>query len=326
MLVSAQSGHWKDKFKKRDYMSDSLKRINELLAVEKVDYEHCISHIDHDEEIDGVNATVRFHYIKFDGNGKPMVGALAETLYDYIIHYCLAAKNRPDNLTAVQAARLTKEARKLFVHPAVTEDDPDQTGEAGEVLLYFLTESVLEAPQVVSKMELKTNQKKEVNGSDGIHMKWSSADQIVDLYFGEAKIHQDLSGAMGSAFKSIKDFHDNELFKHELLMVTKHFKHAHEKVKDEVGKLIVRGEPSSGVRINHACLIGYNWDKYLELQNPVECEPQFLKEFEKDIPRIVGILRKRFDKFEKKHINFDFFFMPFKTVQEFRDAFNKVLD
>ncbi|MCG7864032.1 MAG: DUF1837 domain-containing protein [Candidatus Thiodiazotropha endolucinida] len=309
-------------------MNDAMTKIYKLLSVDKIDYKHCIDHVDHDETIDGVKTTIRLHYVKFDANGKPMLGALAETLYDYIIHYCIAARNRDDMLTPTQATRLTKDAKELFIHPEATEDDPDQTGEAGEILLYFLVESILEAPQVVSKMELKTSQNKEVHGSDGIHMRWCKNDGIVDVYFGEAKIHQSLSGALGSAFKSISGFHEEGMYKHEFLMVTKHFKYADEAIKSEVKKLIVRGEPSSDVRINHACLIGYNWDKYKELlENGTEnIEEDFRQLFIDDAPRVVTLLKNRFDGFDKKHLRFDFFFIPFVHVQEFRDAFNKALD
>ncbi|MES9930503.1 MAG: DUF1837 domain-containing protein [Candidatus Thiodiazotropha sp. 6PDIVS] len=309
-------------------MDNVINKINKLLSVDKVDYKHCLDHIDHDQCIDGVKTEIGLHYVKFDANGKPMLGALAETLYEYIIHYCIASRNREDELSPTQAARITKEARQLFIHPEATEDDPDQTGEAGEILLYFLVESILEAPQVVSKMELKTSQNKEIHGSDGIHMKWCENDGIVDVYFGEAKIHQSLSGALGSAFKSISGFHNEGMYKHELLMVTKHFKYADEPIQKEVKKLVIRGEPSAEVRINHACLIGYNWDEYKALldKGGENIDSEFRTIFKKDASRIVKLLKNRFDDFEKKHLRFDFFFVPFVHVQEFRNAFNKALD
>lgn len=308
-------------------MDDAIARINKLISVDKIDYTHCIDHIEHEINIEGVQTNVRFHYVKFDGNGQPMLNALAETLYDYIIHYCISSRNRDDELTATQAARLTKNARKLFVHPKATKEDPDQTGEAGEILLYFLIESILDAPQVVAKMELKTNQKKEINGSDGIHMKWCETEEIVDIYFGEAKIHKSLSGALGSAFNSISEFHDKGMYQHEFLMVTNHFKYANEKIKEEVQKLIGKGEPSSEVRINHACLIGYNWDKYQELlkEGPADIESKFREIYKHDASRVLKLLNNRFDEFDKKYLKFDFFFMPFTDVQEFRDAFNEAL-
>ena len=135
--------------------------LNDFLSVCQKSYNKCIDVVEHQHVVNGIFAKMRLHHLKFDGNGQPMIKALAEYLYRHIIDYCIAAKNRSTALTPQDATRLTKEAKKLFIHPPATDDDPDQTGEAGETLLYFFIESVLSAPQVVAKMELKTNRKDE---------------------------------------------------------------------------------------------------------------------------------------------------------------------
>lgn len=229
-----------------------IRNIAEKTSVNPSDLSKCISVVEHDLKITGVETTIRFHYLKFDGNKKPMVKALANTLYTYIIDYCLSSKNRDEALTTQQSALLVKEARGLFRHPEITETSPDKTGEAGEALLYFLMEAVLKAPQMVSKMELKTNHKDEVKGSDGIHARWNSELGIVDFYFGESKLYQSVSDALNSALKSVNDFHEIKMYEHEFNMVTKHFKYADEEVKQEVSDLFINGEPGPNVRVNHA--------------------------------------------------------------------------
>ena len=79
-----------------------VKNIAENISVESPDFSNCINVVEHDLEITGIETTVRFHYLKFDGNKQPMVKALADTLYAYIIDYCLSAKNRDGTLTARQ--------------------------------------------------------------------------------------------------------------------------------------------------------------------------------------------------------------------------------
>jgi hypothetical protein len=133
-----------------------VKTINEYISVIESDYESCLGEIEHTYNIDGVPTQIRMHYIKFDGNGRPMVKALANMLYSYIIDYCISVRNRTEPLTPRQSTILTKQARDLFRHPTVTDQSPDKTGEAGELLLYFLMEAILKAPQMVAKMELKT--------------------------------------------------------------------------------------------------------------------------------------------------------------------------
>lgn len=305
-----------------------VKDIASNISVEARDFSNCIDVIEHSYEILGVETTVRLHHLKFDGNKQPMVKALADTLYGYIIDYCLSAKSRSGNLTAKQYALLTKEARSLFRHPEVTDESPDKTGEAGETLLYFLIEAVLKAPQMVSKMELKTNHKDEVKGSDGIHARWNEKINMVDFYFGESKLYKSVSSAMDSALKSIDAFHQVQMYTHEFSMVTKHFKYADEAVKKEIGDLFVNGNPGANVRINHACLIGYDFNGYTDVASePLSSlSESFRCKFLQDSERLIGLLQRKFDTFSKKNLVFEVFFLPFPSVVDFRNAFNKALD
>lgn len=306
----------------------AIKNIEKLISVNPTDYEACIDVIQHECEVSDVQANMRIHHLKFDGNGRPMTKALANMLYEYIIDYCIASKNRPTELTSRQATKLTKEARNLFRHPDISDKSPDKTGEAGEVLLFFLMEAILKAPQLVSKMELKTNRRDEIKGSDGIHVKWNDEDKVVDFYFGESKLYRDIGSAITDALESINSFHASEMYKHEFTMVTKHFKYADEESKSAVIELIKLGEPGQSVRINHACLIGYNWEEYNRLTpaKPDKLLQDFKERLLQDSTRLSDHLNKRFSSFERKQLCFDVFFIPFPSVKDFRNEFNAALD
>lgn len=309
-------------------LSNPLFELKGYLSACQKSYEKCIDVVEHQHFITGIEATIRLHHMKFDGNGIPMIEALAETLYGHIINYCLAVQHRTTPLSKIEAAKLTKEARKLFIHPTNTSGNPDTTGEAGEILLYFLLESVLGVPQVVAKMELKTNPNDELKGSDGIHMCWNEHDKLVDLFFGEAKLYQDVGGAITSALKSIDTFYVNGMHQHEFSMVTKHFKYADANVKTAVTQLLEFGAPTGDIQIHHACLIGYDWKEYGSLPKiaTTALTEEFRKRYLADSQRLHEHLQKRFDAFQRKYLRFEVFFIPFPTVQEFRDAFNKALD
>lgn len=300
------------------------KVFHEFLSVKIEDYDQCIDVLEHNFELCGIEGKIRFHHLKFDGNGRPMVKALAGMLYDYIIMYCIASKNRNEPLTPQQSARLTKEARNLFRRPNLNEGEEDKTGEAGETLLFFLTEAILGAPQLVAKMEMKTNHNDEVKGSDGIHGVWNEKDNLIDFYFGESKLYQNVHSAISSALTSISDFHDKEMYKHELLIATKHFKYSAPEVKEKLANLIIGGEPGPGARLNHACLIGYDWNKYQKTV-PRELKQKIKEILLADGENIVNGLNKKLSDFEKKHLRFEIFFLPFPSVAEFRKEFNLAL-
>ena len=308
--------------------TNELEYLEFYLSASSEQLGECIDVVTHQETINGVRATTRMHHVKFDGNGRPMIKALAECLYRHVTDYCIAARNRPEPLSNQDHARLVKEARKYFVHPAPTPGDPDQTGEAGECLLYMLIEVMLKATQLVAKMELKTNPNDEVKGSDGIHMAWNAADNVVDIIFGEAKLHKGISNGLASAFTSLEAFHAEGMDRHEFLMATKHFKYAERKLTEVVEELLKDGVPKAGVRVKHALLIGYDWQHYkgdnsLAGQALVD---DFRQRYAADAKRIHHLIQSRFDGFSKKELEFEVFFLPFESVQELRDAFNKALD
>jgi len=307
---------------------DKLVGLNDYVCVDIDELYSCIDVIEHQLDILGQRVSIRLHHLKFDANGQPMVKPLAELLYQFILDYCIASRNRDGELTNRQYTKLVKEARELFRHPDVTDDSPDKTGEAGEALLFLLIEAVLKAPQVVAKMELKTNRKDEVKGSDGIHMRWNEASDLVDVFFGESKLYQKVGDAIKAAFTSIDDFHEKKGYRHEFSMVTKHFKYADPMVKEEIAKFIQLGEPSPDVRINHACLIGYDWKEYSDLGAiPIDqLNTEFRERFLVDGERLVKLIDKKFEDFENKHLFLEVFFIPFPSVCEFRNAFNAALD
>ncbi|GAB1111127.1 MAG: hypothetical protein SwBeaMacB_17630 [Shewanella algae] len=302
--------------------------INSYRVVDKDSHDSCIGCIEHDMEVSGVKANVRLHYLKFNGNGTPMVKALANLLYEYIIDYCISSANRPESLNARDSARLTKEARKLFRHPEISEDNPDRTGEAGELLLFFLMEAILGAPQIVAKMEMKTNHKDEVKGSDGIHARYNEVDEIVDFYFGEAKLYVDVNGAIKAALKSIEDFHSVNMLEHEFTMVTKHFKYSNVETKNALTSLIISGEPGPNARLNHACLIGYNFEAFKSLNGttPKDITDDFINKFKVNAGGICDFLQNKINGIVCKELSFEFFFIPFPSVDDFRNAFNQALD
>lgn len=103
---------------------------------------------------------------------------------------------------------------------------PDaKAGEGGEVILYSLLEGHLQAPKVLSKMELKTSSQHYVHGADGVHL-LRIQDGSYQLIFGESKMYGNAKGKLSgsaklglkAAFKSIETVH-NEGLEHETWLV-----------------------------------------------------------------------------------------------------------
>ncbi|RUT40366.1 DUF1837 domain-containing protein [Paenibacillus anaericanus] len=122
-----------------------------------------------------------------------MVESLIESVADFSISRKTKEKYQGSPMT------LSQKAREKF------RNYKENKGELGEFLLFCFLEGHLNAPKILSKLELKTSTNMYVNGSDGIHfLKLPSGDY--QLIFGESKLYDDLTTGLRDAFQSINDF------------------------------------------------------------------------------------------------------------------------
>jgi len=291
--------------------------FSKYLQVSKEACNECLDTLSVDVARGDIPARVRFQHLRFDSKtGEPMFRKLAEYLADHLISYSFSARRRGKPLTDADRIKLHREARRLL--------RLNRTGgESGEILIYFLLEAILDAPQFVAKMDLKTNRKVESLGSDGIHMKWDDANRFLDVYFAEAKLETTVSRAVSNAVASLQKFHSNRQFEHELRLVTGHYKYANERERETVVRIIEGKEFGSDCRIRHACLIGYDWDEYKKLPGLLvrELTSEFRRRYQADQERLLELVGKHFAAFDRQTLAFEIFFLPFASVQAFRDAF-----
>lgn len=303
-------------------MVEPLNNLATYLSVRRADYDRCLDVLQHALVVNGVAATLRLHYLKFNAAGQPMIPELAECLARQAVDYCLSARRRQDlELLPQSRQRMIEQARGLFRRVPTS-------GEAGELLLYFLQEAVLGAPQLVSKISLKTNPALETNGSDGIHGLWDAPTNTLDLFFGESKVYQQLAGALTDAFTSLERFHATEMLKHEIPMVSSQFKYLDEPARLALLQHLEGGVPGNIVRINHSLLIGHDWNAYTAFVEAggQELLNEFTAAYSGQATGWRDLLQTRFDGFSKRDLRFEVFMLPFKNVQDFRNEFNLALD
>lgn len=142
------------------------------------------------------NSVLKFFCPYIDANTMSF-DSLIDSLMEAAGHYCLSRrtweehKNKPMHLS-----RLVREKfRKLS----------SNKGELGELLMFSFLESDLNAPKLLSKMELKTNPNNYFNGADGVHY-LKVSDENYQLIYGESKVYSDLKNGIKEAINSIHDF------------------------------------------------------------------------------------------------------------------------
>lgn len=114
------------------------------LEINSADFQALFETLEHTVECtSAVPVEIGLHFVRHDQGGMPMFDQLALTLASYITNFCLTASRRKD-LDENGRNRAFLEAKELF------RKNP-QSGQAGELLIYFLIEAVLGAPQVLKK-------------------------------------------------------------------------------------------------------------------------------------------------------------------------------
>jgi hypothetical protein len=146
---------------------------------------------------------------------EPDIQSFIEWLWLQAINYAIPLRKRQRARAAASesatggdmsaASRLVAETKRLFM--AFNAANPSRSGEMGEVLAYLIGLAYLEAPQIASKMALKTNPNMPVHGLDGVHA--SFLNSVMTLYFLEAKVHESFNSASRSYAASIADFWTN---------------------------------------------------------------------------------------------------------------------
>lgn len=122
---------------------------------------------------------------------------LQDKLVDPMIDYALSREIKKQY--AGKSGTLSKKAREKF------REYENNDGELGELLLFCFLESQLNAPKILSKLELKTSTKLYVNGADGVHfLKLENGNY--QLIFGESKMYADIKQAFDKALQSIYEF------------------------------------------------------------------------------------------------------------------------
>lgn len=161
--------------------------------------------VERDVLIDGHQVKIHCHCLTVDGNGHVQPHRLAEFMRNAAVNYAIprsklsSAKERDNKFNSTEAvAELVEQAKRSFT-------DLAKSGEGGEMLLFLLAERFLKLPQILCKMDLKTDTRMHYHGADGVYAGVTD-EGILKLYWGESKIYAKASTAIRSCLNSLAPF------------------------------------------------------------------------------------------------------------------------
>ena len=187
-------------------MSRMEKAIENLLVKSHGEISSRIEQVSFDIEIEGTKSKGYCQSLKVDANGETRLQDLVEFIDTKIVDYAIPKKEIDEASKYFNATGSTSKFDALKKKAKILFTDLEKTGEGGEILLYILVLEYLKIPQLISKMPLKTSGKVHYQGADGIHVKYDSVNDRLNLYWGESKMYKSMSAAMDDCLSSVKGY------------------------------------------------------------------------------------------------------------------------
>lgn len=294
--------------------------LAELVRGDASEFLHLLKKYDFQDRLDGTRTNVRTHFLAVNAVGHPAVDLLSTAMARAAMDFCIPRARIEHAIQQFQKtgstshiSRLEQQARELFV-------DADGTGEGGELLLFLLMEQLLDLPQILAKMSLKTNSNVHVHGSDGVHARLGD-DGVLDLYWGESKLYKSSSDAFSDCFDSIAPFlsaDGADTRRRDLLLVRENINVQHPDLADYLVRYFDETNPESlNLRWNGVCLVGFDHANYPDIGSLTDDQS---KQVERAVKSWRTTVQHRLKKHSLLEVKMDVFCIPFPDVDALRKA------
>lgn len=281
--------------------------------------------VERDVPIDGQLVKIHCHCLSVDGSGRVQPRRLAEFMRNAVADYAIPrsklieAKARDKRFNSTEAVtELVERAKRSFT-------DLVNTGEGGELLLFLLSERFLKLPQILCKMDLKTDRHMHYHGADGVYA-GVTPEGILKLYWGESKVYKQPGAAIRDCLNSLSPFltepeHEEAERERDLILLSDKADLSKPELTDALKTYFDKSSPmSTRVQYCGVGLVGFDApfypkdDKKAVAEEIIEASRKSLAEWSKLIGKRVKL--KKLDQME-----IQLFCVPLPSAEGFRTAF-----
>ena len=299
--------------------------LQRLARGNRIDLAGLLTDVEVHTQIENTKVIFHFHCLKLDGNGRPRIRDLVQAVCDNVLDFAIPrsaintakAKMNASGSTA-EIMRLGREARSLFT-------DLTQSGEGGELLLFVMAEQLLQLPQLICKMSLKTNSRMHVHGADGLHAGVDPLSGKLLLYWGESKIYEVASDAIRECLASLAPMIKTQASTRDLQLLQRFADVDNPEMEEALKRFLdPRTEISTSLEFRGLCLVGFDCEHYPTdagvgtLTEVVEAMKTLPPELKKQICK-----RIREEKLEPFGLHF--LCVPFPSSEDFRKKMREEL-
>ncbi|MDB2089207.1 DUF1837 domain-containing protein [Clostridium paraputrificum] len=275
-----------------------------------------------EKKIDEYNRnTLNLFILKVNSN-EFNYSLLEENLIDPMIDYSISRQVKKQYKD--KPGILSRKARQKFL------DYTKNNGELGELLLFCFLETHLNAPKILTKLELKTSTSHYVNGADGVHfLKLENGN--FQLIFGESKMYKDLTSGISDAFKSIYQFkneiNDNGVKKSGInyeksLLSDNLLKETFDEEEKEFIRDLIYPKRENNFEIDDAFGVFIGFEISIEEKEKFLPNDKFREMIRERVVEEVNSrmehIRKKIVEFKLQGHNFYFYIIPFTNIDEVR--------
>lgn len=285
--------------------------------------------VERDIALDGQSVRIHCHCLSLDGNGRVQLRRLAQFMRNAATDYAIPrskvaeAKTRDAKFNSTEAvAELVERAKRSFTDLATT-------GEGGEMLLYLLAERFLKLPQILCKMDLKTDEKMHYHGADGVYA-GITPEGVLKLYWGESKVYSTAGDAISACLESLAPYlleheHEGSERERDLLLLSDKADLTDPALTTALRKYFDRSSPMSNrVRYCGVALVGFGVPFY-----PGEGAKAIADEIagaaKTALADWVDRVSKGITKNKLDSLDIEFFCVPLPSAQDFRNVFLEVM-
>lgn len=288
-----------------------------------------LSLIERDVLIDGHAVKIHCHCLAVDGNGRVQPHRLAEFMRNAVADYAIPrsqlakAKARDQKYKSTEAVTaLVEQAKRSFT-------DLAKTGEGGEMLLFLLAERFLKLPQILCKMDLKTDTRMHYHGADGVYA-GVTPDGILKLYWGESKVYKNVASAIQDCLSSLAPFlvepeHEDAERERDLILLSDKADLSDPALTEALKRYFDKNSTQSRrVQYCGVALVGFDAEFYpgggakAIADQLADAARLALETWRKKIGE--RLQTEKLDQFE-----IEFFCLPLPSADEFRKAFLKAM-
>lgn len=288
-----------------------------------------LSLVERDVVIDGCQVKIHCHCLTVDGNGRIQPRRLAEFMRNAVADYAIPrsqlakAKARDTKFNSTEAVTaLVEQARRSFT-------DLAKTGEGGEMLLFLLAERFLKLPQVLCKMDLKTDSRMHYHGADGVYA-GVTPEGMLKLYWGESKIYKDAATAIKDCLASVAPFliepeHEDAGRERDLILLSDKADLTDPVLTEALKRYFDKMSPmSKRVRYCAVALVGFDAAFYPDDQAQAVAD-EIAKAARIELKKWSATIGTRLKKEKLEQVEVELFCLPLPSAEDFRAAFLKAM-